>query len=78
VGGFQGHGDLSRDLESGAHRERPTSDHVGQRFTLDQFEDDGGPAAGLFEAVHRGDVRVIERREKFRLPLEPREPIRIP
>ena len=34
-------------------------------------------AAGLFEAVDGGDVRMVQRRERLRFALEPREAIGI-
>ena len=40
---------------------------------LDQFHHEGVHAAGLLEPVDRGDVGMIQRRERLRLALEPRQ-----
>ena len=48
---------------------------IGQRLALDQLEDQRAHAVGLLEAVDRGDVGMIERREHARLALEARQPI---
>jgi len=52
-------------------------DHVRERLTVHELENDAQGALGVLEAVHRGDVGMVERGEQFRLTLEPRRPIGI-
>jgi hypothetical protein len=48
---------------------------IQQRRSLDQLEHQRAGAARFLDAVDRGDVRVVERRQRLRLALEPREPL---
>jgi hypothetical protein len=41
-----------------------------QRLALDQLHDDRSEIAGVFDAVHRGNVGMIQRRQQFRLALK--------
>ena len=66
-------GDLLCDGEGFINRDRPLGDPVGERRPLDQFHDEGL----IFDSVDRGDIRVIQRRERLRLALEAHEPIGI-
>ena len=50
---------------------------IRQRRPFDELEHERSHAVGLFDAVNRPDVRVIERREQPRFPLEPRQPLGI-
>jgi hypothetical protein len=52
-------------------------DHVGRRLAGDELHHDGGRARRFLYAVHRRDVRMIQRREQFRFALEPRDSIGI-
>ena len=52
-------------------------DPIGQRRPLDQFQDQRRHAVGLFQPVDAADVRVIQRRERSRFPLESIDPLRI-
>ena len=52
-------------------------DHIRECVAFHQFENDGRQAASLFQAVHRRDVRVVERGEGFGLRLESSETVRI-
>ena len=42
-----------------------------------QFHDQGMRGAGLFEAVDRGNVGMIQRRQHFRFALKTRDPLAI-
>ena len=44
---------------------------------LHEFHHERGDASAFLQAVDRSDVRMVQRRQDFRLPLEPREPIGI-
>ena len=71
-------GDLPRDRHRLVERNRPLSDAVRERRPLDQLQHQRlDTLAGFFEAVNRGDVRMVERGEHLRLAPEPREPLRI-
>ena len=48
-----------------------------QRLALDQLQDDRRLAVGFVEAVDRGDIGVVQRREQLRLALESRDAIRV-
>ena len=54
-----------------------TSDTFGQRFALDQLEDEAAYAVCFFDAVDRADVRMIERGEHPRFAFEARATFRI-
>ena len=44
---------------------------LGQRLAVDELEDEKPRSARLFDSINARDVRMIERREELRLPLEP-------
>ena len=48
----------------------PFADALGQRLAGNQFHDQVMHAAGLFEAVDRGDVGMIQRRQHVRFALK--------
>ena len=83
VGGVERVGDLPRDGERLGERQArrcsaPTArDPLGERLALDQFQHQGAHAVGLFDAVDRADVRMIQRGEHPRLALEARAPLRV-
>ena len=92
VRGFERLRDLSRDRQRLVERDRSLRDAIGERWSLDELEDERvpGPAkAGpygivgatfrwpFFESVDRGDVRMIQRREHLRFAPEAREPVGI-
>ena len=54
-----------------------TSDPFGQRFALDQLQDQAAHAVCFFDAVDGADVRMIERGEHPRFALEARAAFRI-
>ena len=49
----------------------------GDDRALDQFHDQRTDATGVFEAVDRGDVGVVQQGEDLRIAAEPREAIQI-
>ncbi len=77
VCGLEGLRDLPGDLQRLFNRDRSRLQPVGQRLALDQLHDEQVATVGFFESVQRGNVRVIERRQDFCFPLEPRGAIRI-
>ena len=54
-----------------------TRDDRRQVVALDEFHHQRARVAGLLDAVNRGDVRMIQRREGFRFAREARDPIRV-
>jgi hypothetical protein len=58
-------------------RRAAAPDDLGERDALHELHDERANAARLLEPVHLRDVRMIERREDLRLPLEAREPLRV-
>ena len=48
-----------------------------QGLTLDHFEDQGVETVDVLDAVDRGDIGVIQRRQHARFALEPRQPFGI-
>ena len=89
VGGFQvavddaflvGRDDRVRDLAGevnrvvGRHRPRFLEHHV-ERLAVHEFEDEVRLRIGGFEAMDPGDVRMVQRGEELRLPLEARHAI---
>ena len=73
--------DLPRDVEGlcqgqrGRARRLMDADDVCQRPALHEFHDHGAKTVGLFEAIHRGDVRLIQRGEDPGFPAESRQRI---
>ena len=74
-------GDLARDVERFADLDRtalrPLRDELGEGLPFDQFHHDGSCVPGPLDAVDLRDVGMVEGRERFRLPLESRQPIGI-
>ena len=70
-------GDLPGNLQRLAQGKRPLGNQVGERRAVDEFQHEPVRGAGILEAVDVTNVRVIQRREHLRFPLEAREPIRI-
>ena len=78
VRGFQRFGDLLRDGERFFDWNRPFAlDSLRQRLAGHHFHDQITRAAGLFQSVNRGDVRMIQRRQHFRFALKTGEPFGI-
>ena len=70
-------GDLTGDLEALVDRHRPAGDPLGERVALDELEHERLDPSRLLEAVDRGDVGVVERREHLRLAPESGQPLGI-
>jgi hypothetical protein len=56
VGGFDRLGDLQREGQRFSERDRPAREPLGQRFAVDQFENQELLAVALFESIDRRDV----------------------
>jgi hypothetical protein len=52
-----------------------TGQEIRQRGTFDQFEHERLDTIGLFEPMDRGDVGVIQGRERLGFALEPRDAV---
>ncbi len=63
-------GDLARDGERLVGRERAMREPLRERRPFDQLHHQRACAGRLFEPEDRGDVRMMELREKLRLALE--------
>ena len=79
---LEGFGDLLRDLEGLADRDRPALQALGEVLAGDELhgEEVSGRPVGerrALEAVDVGDARVVERGEDLRLALEAGQPIGI-
>ena len=55
----------------------PRANPLRQIFPLDQFHHEGVHTGGFLESVDRGDVWMIQRRQRFCLALEPRQALEI-
>ena len=83
VGDVEGLGDLPRDAQrvtNGKPRAlrlltRDIREGVGKRLPVHELENQEPDAFGFLEAIDRADVRMIQRGEHPRLPLEAREPL---
>ena len=69
---FEGLCDLPRDRQGVTDGQWSASDEIRQRVSLDQFQDEPRQAVNDLEAVHRGDMRRLERCQEFRFPLPQR------
>jgi len=70
--------DLLEDGEYLPDAEPPPREKLLERITLHQLHDQARSAVGLFEAVERCDVRMVERGEQLRLALEALHPLVVP
>ena len=68
---FQRLSDLFCDGQSFINRDRAARDALREVITLDEFHHEGVHAPGLLEPVNRGDVRMVQGRERLRFALEP-------
>jgi hypothetical protein len=74
---LKGLANLLRDRQRLVHRDGALRDAVGEGRALDQLHHERVRAAGLLEAVDRGDVGMIQRRQGLRLALEAGEAVRV-
>ena len=77
VRGLDGISELLRNGQRLGRREAAVLQPLRQRLSVDELEDEKRRAAGFFEAVNRGNMRMTERRERLRLSLEPGDAIRV-
>ena len=77
VSGLERVGDLPRDPDRIVCRHRPIGNELGERLTLDELEHQGAHAVLLFDPVNGGDMWMVQRRERLRLALEPRQALGI-
>jgi hypothetical protein len=70
VRGFERVGDLQRDPQRLVQRQRAARDALLERLALDELHDEEVAGAGFFEPEQRGDVRMIQRRERLGFTLE--------
>ena len=68
-------GDLRDDRQRLGERHRAPQQPIRQRLPLDQLHDQEMLAPRFLQAVERGDVGMIERRQDFGLALETRDAI---
>ena len=73
VGLFERLGDLLGDLDRLIGGNRPSLQAPRKVLAFDQLEYQKGLPVGFFQAVDRGDVRVVQGPEEVGLALEPRE-----
>ena len=77
VRGFERIGDLLRDRQGFVEWNRAARNALRQVLALDEFHHECRDVGCLLEAVDRGDVGMVERREDFGFALKAREAIRI-
>jgi hypothetical protein len=75
--GVQRIGDLRTEIERLGNGQRPFTDSMPQRFSIEQFHDDEPLAMILADVEQRADVRVIQRRSDARLALKALERVAI-
>jgi hypothetical protein len=71
VRSFDRAGNLQRDLQSGLDAQRSSVQPIRERLAVDELEHQHLAAVVVFDAVNRGDVRMINSRNDGRFPLEP-------
>jgi hypothetical protein len=72
---LEGVGDLRRNRQRLVEGERPALDPLREVLAVDEFHDERRRRRLLLEAVNLGDMRMVERGERFRFALEPHQPI---
>ena len=77
VRGFERLGDLSGDVEGFVDRDGALRDAIRQRRAFHQLHHERDGPVRFLEAVDRGDVGMIQRRQDFRFALEARQPLRV-
>jgi hypothetical protein len=74
---FERLGDLLRDRECLVQLDRASHNALGQILTLDPFHDKGVNAWRFLDRINRGDVWMIQRRERLRFAFKSRETFRV-
>ena len=75
VGGLECIRDLPGNRQRLVDRHRTVDQPVGERRSLDQFQNQRLDTAAVFESVDAGDVRVAERCERAGFTLEAGDPL---
>ena len=75
VRGVEAIGDLARDGERFVHRNGPAREPLAEVFAGDQLHRQRKRALRVLEAVNLRDVWMVQRRQRLRLALEPRDPV---
>ncbi len=73
VGRFERFGNLSRHLNGFVEWQRSPGNALLKRLALDDFENQETVPLDGFETMNRRDVRMVQRREQSRFPLQPRD-----
>ena len=68
-------GNLVRDRQRLLHRDRSGGDPFGERLSRHQLQDQRQRPVGFLQAVDRRDVRMVQRRQHLRFPLEASQPL---
>src|SRR5215471_20155101 len=74
---FERISDLLSDLQRVLDSDRSTLEALFQRFAFDQFHNEEMPTVGLFQAMQRCNVRMIQGSKHPRFPLESGNALRI-
>lgn len=75
---FEAPGDLNEQRDRLVERDGTSGDALGQGLSLDELHHQKRLAVGFFEAVERGDVRVIQLGQKPGFSFESLEPFFVP
>ena len=76
MGGFEGLGDLTRNLKRAFETEWAPAQAIGERFSLDQLHDEKLTVVGVLEVVDDRDVWVIQRSQQLGFALESGDAVR--
>ena len=77
VRGLERLGDLPGDGQRLVERQRAARERADEILALDELHDQRAHAVRLFEAVDRGDVRMMQLGEQLRFALEAGEALRV-
>jgi hypothetical protein len=82
VRGFESVGDLAGDRQRFVRRHRASSNSLGKRRPVNEFQHEraytvAGFSRALLDPVYRADVRMVQRREHLRFSFEARKTVRI-
>ncbi len=67
-------GCLARDRQRVVQRQLPLMNAIGERCSVDEFEDQRDDVFAFFERVDGGDVGMVQRRKDLRLAFEASDP----